>query len=317
MRAVWAILSGVLATASWASGAESLEEDQALLRRFKEAAVAATHLPQARELLLRLKSERVRERVSILEKKTPATPEQQHVARDTIEQLTAALEAAPHWKPSPAYRIARRVDAIEIDGSCEEPAWKRAEPVPLRYAVDARESADAPYAQARLLWDDEYLYAAFEVPDESIVAPPTPRDADVFLNDCIELFIMPLKQFGNYWELNISPGGAVMDQFCAKYQDAPLSYFRRDLDIEGMLHAAQIHRDADGKTTGYSVEAAIPLNQLPGLVPQEGTVSWILMARANRDTPEGPLRFYSHAPMLGTFHNIWTLPQAVFVKPHE
>ncbi|MFW6058576.1 MAG: carbohydrate-binding family 9-like protein [Phycisphaeraceae bacterium] len=298
-------------------------EDRAVLQRLAQARDAAQGLPQARELFNNLQSEQVQQHLAWLRGETPATDTERDRARAAVRGMVRALEAAPAWQPAPVHRIAARRGEITIDGSIDESAWQDAAPLELRYAVQADQAVEPPYAEARLLWDEQYLYAAFDVPDDAIVAPPMPRDANVYTQDCVELFLMPDRRFGVYWELNVSPSGAVLDQLCSKYQQQRHSYCVKAANIKRLRHAARVHDGDSGegqaRPAGYTVEIAVPFDQLPGFDegPYAGRRMWLLAARAEREGADGPLRFHSHAQMLGSFHNIWTLPRVELAGPSD
>ena len=286
-----------------------LPQDRAMFDRLEAAAEAAEGVPHGREMLFHMETDSVQRRFGQLRGKKPATEKELAGARRTLSALVANLEAVPDWEPEPVYRIARRVGEIEIDGETDEAAWQRAQVVSLRYTTRPDVPVAKPYTTVRLLWDDAYLYAAFDVPDESVLAPELARDERVFLHDCVELFLMPQKRLGHYWELNISPSGSVLDQYCTKYREGYFSYCRQDLDVAGLRHAGVVREE------GYRMEIAVPLEDLVGLPvpPQPGQRMWLLMAQADRDVPDGPLTFYAHGQVLGSFHNVETMPEVEFV----
>ena len=305
-------------TADTTDGARPTSGDQALVRRLERAVASARPLRQAREPILLVEAERTQRKIDRLTGTRAADAAQLRRARRSVESLTRTLEAAHQWRAAPIHPIARRRSGLTIDGHIDEPAWRRAKPMPLRYDARITHDAEPPFAEARLLWDETHLYAAFDVPDPAIRAPAMQRDDKVFTADCVELFMMPHISTGRYWELNVSPTGAVLDQLARKHKDAPLSDFSKSSNITGLRYASHIRgtaNEADDTDEGYTVEIAVPWHALPDMAspPSAGQRLWLLTARADR-TASGALRFYAHAQVVGSFHNIWTWPRVELVE---
>ena len=107
--------------------------------------------------------------------------------------LYALLAWAVATGADDAYTI-YRVDAPPtIDGRLDEAAWTAAPDVGgfvlPRWEAGAREQT-----VAKLLWDDEHLYAAFLCEDAHIWAEHTQRDSAVYRDDCVEVSTAPNPQ---------------------------------------------------------------------------------------------------------------------------
>jgi hypothetical protein len=228
-------------------------------------------------------------------------------ARRYAHRVVPQLEALKLLSPPPVYQVAKRQGALVIDGRLDEAAWCRAKLLTMRFER-LKVSQDEP-ATVRLLWDDKFLYAAFEVPDTDIISPFFERDEPVWQNDCVELFVVPDRQSGAYWEIEISPTGALYDALCTKYLDR----WGSDMKIEKSLTGLQIGRalhgtpnQSDDRDEGYTVEVAIPFGQLPGLTraPRRGDELYGLFGHVNRDGA-GPTTSLAQVPYASWFHNIW------------
>jgi hypothetical protein len=95
-----------------------------------------------------------------------------------------AVAVSPRVIPVP-----RTKHAIAIDGELEEPEWKA--PARTGPFVDPKDGTEArPYSDARLLWDERFLYVAFYAADEDI---RTATDKfELGLNE--HTFVYPPKQ---------------------------------------------------------------------------------------------------------------------------
>ena len=87
----------------------------------------------------------------------------------------------------PVYICRRATGPIVIDGHLDDPAWASAEAVPLLLA-DTSNDPRQP-TQARLLWDDDYLYVAFSCQDDDIWGTTIERDQDIYNQEVVEVFI--------------------------------------------------------------------------------------------------------------------------------
>jgi hypothetical protein len=86
------------------------------------------------------------------------------------------------------YTCFRTSQPLAIDGRLDEAAWQRAPRSP-RF-VDVVDGAPALYdSRAAALWDDDYLYVGFWLEEPFVQAEIAERDALIFLENDIEVFI--------------------------------------------------------------------------------------------------------------------------------
>jgi hypothetical protein len=178
----------------------------------------------------------------------------------------------------PRYFCARAAQPFEIDGDLSKPDWAAAAEVELLRAVDG-----APARQTtglRLLWDDLHLYAAFRVADDDIRASHTRRDAPLWEEEVVELFLDPWGAGRVYVEIEVSPANVILDALIVNR--AREGELERDLDAlrgwrcQGLRTAARVDGVLNGGpvSRGWNVEIAIPLRQLaPQPQPAPG-VEW-------------------------------------------
>ena len=165
--------------------------------------------------------------------------------------------------------VATRVPAamkINIDGDLTE--WEKNgklkmmvfDPAKNLEVGSIRDKQDLS-AQTAFMWDDDYLYMAAWVRDDKIICGQT--DADIYKDDCIELFIDPANQ-GFKWggidafQLGFSPSGP--DGKPHKW-----SWFNNENPGDNVLLASKIVKTR--KWTGYLIEAAVKWKYL-GITPK-------------------------------------------------
>ncbi|MCL4521536.1 MAG: carbohydrate-binding family 9-like protein [Firmicutes bacterium] len=98
---------------------------------------------------------------------------------------------------------------IQIDGSLEENAWRKAPKSP-RF-VEVVSGGPALYdTRAAMLWDDQYLYVGFWVEEPFVQANLTERDAIIFAENDVEVFIDGIDA---YYELEINARNTIYEVF--------------------------------------------------------------------------------------------------------
>jgi len=108
------------------------------------------------------------------------------------------------------YLCARAAGSIAIDGALDEQVWQQAAWLELTHPLGASAAGLEP-TQAAVLWDDLYLYVAARVTDSHIEAQCQGRDARVWREDCVEIFLAPMASLRVYYEIDTSASGAFFD----------------------------------------------------------------------------------------------------------
>jgi len=215
--------------------------------------------------------------------------------------------------------IPRATGAITVDGRLDEPAWNNAArtgPLVSTMTGDPPSATDAR-AQARLLWDDNHLYVAFEVQDENLVDPSTNRDDHLWEHDAVEVMIDPDGDGQNYYEFQVSPKN---QRFDTRYERArtPAAPGLVDYNPEtrsGVVVHGTIG-NIDDNDQGYTVEFAIPWSAIGmGLAhtpPQVGD-SIRLNLFVLDEAKQGGHRFAAwSAPRSGDFHTLERFGRVTF-----
>jgi hypothetical protein len=122
---------------------------------------------------------------------------------DSIKHPPCTEEEIPHY-------IAYRVNSpLHIDGRLDEPAWQKAPRSPrFRDLILGNEAIHD--TRAAVLWNEEYLYVAYWIEEPNVQATLTERDALIYQNNDVELFIAGSDA---YYEFEINAFGTIYEVF--------------------------------------------------------------------------------------------------------
>lgn len=181
----------------------------------------------------------------------------------------------------PTYTCYRPIRPIEVDGSLDDIAWRQA-PVTHNFLLPGGRTGPQQTI-ARVLWDDERLYVAFDVKDTDIWAEMTDRDAKLWEQDCVEVFIEPTGAVLPYFEFEINALNVVLDLRFARQVRGPFDEAAA-WDCPGLVHGVRRRDD------GWTAEIAIPFASLTGTRPPKPGDSWkINLTRIDRPERKDPL----------------------------
>lgn len=196
----------------------------------------------------------------------------------------------PDVKPPPALEVHRATGPIRIDGKLNENDWESATQTSM--FVNTRTGGAAPFeASARVLWDDDYLYVAFEVQDDFVKNTIRRRDGHLWEQDAVEIMIDPDGDGRNYFELQVSPTGQIFDtRYDSRREPQPYgdvawnSRARAKVEVRGTAND-------DAADEGYTAEIAIPwaafhAGDPPATKPEAGD-TWRMNFYVMDARPEG------------------------------
>ncbi|HPD16321.1 MAG TPA: carbohydrate-binding family 9-like protein [Planctomycetota bacterium] len=166
----------------------------------------------------------------------------------------------------------RAAGKIAIDGKLNDPAWDRAYVLDdFRIPPEGRKPRHPSSAQ--LLWDDEFLYLGVVMEDFDLLALKKERDAWLWEDDVVELFVKPSDVEPAYYEIEINPLGTVLDLLIGRRLAAGSIDRWKDWDsrIQVAISVSGTVNNWKDKDKGWIVEAAIPLSAFtPTPKPQLG-----------------------------------------------
>ncbi|HEY8429671.1 MAG TPA: carbohydrate-binding family 9-like protein [Sandaracinaceae bacterium] len=202
----------------------------------------------------------------------------------------------------PSYR-APRIGPVTIDGRLDE--W--GEVPETEVFVDTRTGAPAePRTTARIAWDDEHLYVAFEVEDDFLRATLSGDDPHLWEQDTVEVMADPGGDGRNYFELQLSPTEQIFDtRYDARRVPQPFGHVGWDSGMRGATVVRGTPND-DGADEGYVAEMAIPWTAFAHGSPPAGRPAageeWRIALYVLDAVPNGQRGVGWSPPLVGDFH---------------
>lgn len=178
------------------------------------------------------------------------------------------------------YPCLRTTTPPKIDGIIDEQAWASTERIDFADIVTGIKSGLA--SSARMMWDDDCLYMAFQFAETNVWSRINERDAPGqadfkgYTENFAKIYLDPDGDGRNYTEMHFSPSGAISD----KWQSSPWQSEARkacnipetneptahwEWDCAGMRSAAGIQgtlNQAADVDQGWTMEVAIPFSSL-------------------------------------------------------
>jgi hypothetical protein len=236
----------------------------------------------------------------------------------------AVKGAAPAAVALKKYIVRKTPKAVKLDGKLDEAAWKAAPYAGAFVNPGTGAPADIK-TDAKLLWDDQNLYVAFENTDTDVWSELTKRDDKLWTQEAVEVMIDADGDGKTYVEFEVAPNGTLFDAYLPdlrKFEDS-LDPKRKQYDWTSKAKAGvkvdgTLKRGDTDK--GWTVELAIPLGDVNGLLtsgvkvpPALGSVWRLNLYRM--DKPQGKDSIgAAWSPPMGTadFHNLSRFGQIVF-----
>jgi hypothetical protein len=173
----------------------------------------------------------------------------------TIRPTGAVNEGVRHYQ-------ARRVAAPPvIDGRLRDSAWERARWSESFVDIEGAARPRPSWAtRFKLLWDEHFLYVALALDEPDLWATLTQRDAVIYHDNDIELFVDPDGDGLRYFELEVNALNTVWDLFLPKPYRAG-GTADNSWDIVGLRSAVGLEgtlNDPSDRDGGWTLELAIP-----------------------------------------------------------
>ncbi|MCL5102555.1 MAG: carbohydrate-binding family 9-like protein [Armatimonadetes bacterium] len=183
---------------------------------------------------------------------------------------------------------------ITVSGRLDNEAWRSANPIDFRIPV----TNEPPISktEARMLWDDNYLYVGFKAYDKDIWSYLTERNAPTCKEDVLEIFFKTDPDLAPYFNFEINALGTVYDAFVLNRAAGGPDHHRwNQWDLEEMKVEVFIKgelNNPDVTDEYWQLEVAIPFDGLPtlkGRAPSPGDEWLFHLARYDYSIhlPEG------------------------------
>lgn len=226
--------------------------------------------------------------------------------------------------PAKRYVVTKIAKPLKIDGKLDEAAWKNA-PSTGPFVDTLTGNASAVATEAKLLWDNQNLYFAFENADTDVWSTLTARDDKLWTQEAVEVMLDADGNGKSYIELQVAPNGTIFDTYLPtyrKYEDSidpkakPYSWnskLKAAVKVDGTLNKRE---DQD---KGWTVEMALPLADVNGLdkpgvkvPPAVGDVWRVNMFRLDSPKDKPQIAVGWNPPMVGDFHKLDRFGEIVF-----
>ena len=211
----------------------------------------------------------------------------------------------------PVYEVARVTSSINVDGKLDEKAWAEAQPVGA-FVNNRDGSRSELQTEARILYDQQFIYFAFRAVDQNIWATMKTRDEHLWLEEVVEVFLQANPSIPNYIELEVNPLGTMLDIYLIDRRK-PLHY--ESWNSEHLRWAVQVEGTVDGKDGDreWTCEIALPFEDIATaahLPPQPGDRWRMNLYRVERKPKVAELAW---SPTLqDDFHVLSRLGEIVF-----
>ena len=218
----------------------------------------------------------------------------------------------------PVVKAVHRQGPVVIDGHLSEADWARAERVGPFISYDGKRRIQNN-TWARLLWDEQNLYVAFECDDKDIHTPYKKNDDPLYNSEAVEIFIDADGDKDEYVELQAAPNNLHFDAAFkgGRRKNFDTSYnvaYETAVAVDGTLNQPG---DVD---KGWVSEWRIPIAQLRDVphAPKVGDrwkINLFRLDRRRRGTKViGSEASAWSSPLSGDFHNLDRFGTLLFSK---
>jgi hypothetical protein len=205
------------------------------------------------------------------------------------------LTPTPTSSPSPHINIPFTSTRITLDGNLNE--WSSINGVTFSDNSTRGGGADNS-ANIKLMYDHNYLYAAFLVNDTNLQAV----NGDLWLDDAVEIFIDTLNNDGTNMQNDDYQFVVNINNLRFDRQGSSLtgwdSNFTSASSVQGTINNIN---DTD---TGYSIEMAIPWDDIGG-TPATGLIIGLDLAVDDRDNPQDGFQYFDWCNLQSFAHPIF------------
>jgi len=235
------------------------------------------------------------------------------IAMLVVASAVSAQEYSRHYE-------APRLDApIVIDGIIDDAEWGGVPWTDSYILYGTLTGVPVTATRGRIAWDAERLYVAVEAEDHDIWSTYTARDANLWEQDVLEVFIDPEGDARGYMEFEVSPRNVVLDLWVETPLFSQGGPSHMEWNAAGLATAVRIDGTLGGASTataerqdtdsGWTLELALPwadasiVSGVMSLPPQPGDVWRMNLTRYDyRRTSREELSQWSPSAKKGAWH---------------
>lgn len=201
------------------------------------------------------------------------------------------MGAASPSQTLPTLRCERR-SLSDVSADPMAAMWQGIEAHPFHLAADGR--APEQGTSVRCVWDADEWRVLFEMSDTHVWATLTERGAMLYQEEVIEVFIDPVGDLENYFEIELNPLNAVLEVVARRNR----SGYKKDF----AWRCDDLRTAVRRTPTGWCAEMAIPFRDLVAEPPIAGAKWRANFCRIDRPpNVERELSAWS-SPLRANFH---------------
>lgn len=160
------------------------------------------------------------------------------------------------------YQVARATEPPKLDGNWDGEIWGNVEAIDIKHYM-GDEPEHKPRTQAKLLYDDEFIYVIFRVEDKFVRAVAINYHDSVYQDSCVEFFFSPGDDTSiGYFNIEMNCGGTMLFH----YQSVPgakVPISDSDCDKVKIFHSEpKIVEPEKKQPTIWVVEYRVPIDVL-------------------------------------------------------
>lgn len=185
-----------------------------------------------------------------------------------LQVLLACLPVFPQTIRE--YTVNRASATLQIDGQLTESDWIAA-PRTERFVWYTDGAATRLNTQAKMLWDEAYLYIGFICEDPDVWGTFKNRDDHLWNGEVVEILCDPDGDGLNYFEVQVNPLGTLLDLLLNRAYSVGgkanltwnLDSLRADVWVDGTLNNLS---DVDSQ---WTCEIRLPFSELAFMAPTQ------------------------------------------------
>ena len=161
------------------------------------------------------------------------------------------------------HQVERAVKSPQIDGEWSGPVWGRVKPLDVAEYVNGKPE-HFPKTQAKLLYDDEFVYVIFRVEDRYVRAIAQEYHGRVWEDSCVEFFFIPSRNLAEgYFNIEINCGGTMLFHHQTAIRENTKVVETADCDKVKIYHSLpKIVEPEITEPTTWLIEYRVPLEVL-------------------------------------------------------
>ena len=161
------------------------------------------------------------------------------------------------------YEVVRTRGKVKIDADWNKPAWKKTKSIVIEKYMGAIPKFK-PGVEAKMMYDDENVYAIFRVKDRYVRSVVQEYNGNVSGDACVELFFSPDQALPEkYFNLEVNAGGTPLLFYVTKPWTGFQKLEAEDIRQIEIAHSLPAKLDPEiSEPVTWTIEYRIPLAML-------------------------------------------------------